>query len=210
MSGSAVCSVALFFRFFRKHNTLLQSDPCQFTLPPSAKQGSLFSTPCPAFLVFTLYEDGPSDWWEVLIFITRLFGWQKRTYAFFLNIFRKNAYAFFAKWIIGKVQLLFMCFNCESNLPLEIPLLQFCFAFKSFSMTFLKIFFDDRYHWQPCRFENCSAPEVDFSTFGGGGGTGHKTAALLQALLWFRGQGEPLVRSSSLLEIRVACACGKT
>ena len=41
-------------------------------------------------------------------------------------------------------------------------------------------------------------------------GTCHKTAGLLQALFQFRGQGEPLVNSSSSLEIRVACACPNT
>ena len=57
-----------------------------------------------------------------------------------------------------------MCFNDESNLPLEIPLLQFCLALKSFLMTYLKRFFNNRYHLQACRFVNCSAPELHFST----------------------------------------------
>ena len=61
MSGSALSSVAHFFRCFSKHSTLLHNGRWQFTFPLSASQGSLFSSPCPAFLVFTLYEDGPSD-----------------------------------------------------------------------------------------------------------------------------------------------------
>ena len=57
-----------------------------------------------------------------------------------------------------------MCFHGESNLPLEIPFLQCCLAYKSFSMTYLETFFDDRYHLQFSRFVNCSAPELHFST----------------------------------------------
>ena len=64
--------------------------------------------------------------------------------------------------VIGEVQPLFMCFNGESNLPLEIPFLQFCLAYKSFSMTYLKTFFVNRYHLQRCRFVNCSAPSSIF------------------------------------------------
>ena len=61
MSVSALSSVAHFFKCFSKHNTLLESGHSQFTFPLSASQGSVFSSPCPAYLVFTLYEAGPSD-----------------------------------------------------------------------------------------------------------------------------------------------------
>ena len=71
---------------------------------------------------------------------------------------------FSANCIIGEVQPLFMCFNGESNLPLKMPFLQFRLAYKSFSMTYLETFFDDRYHLQFSRFVNCSAPELHFST----------------------------------------------
>ena len=71
---------------------------------------------------------------------------------------------FLANCIIGEVQPHFMCFNGESNLPLDIPFLQVCLASKSFSMTYVKAFFNDTYQVQVCRFVNRSAPELQFST----------------------------------------------
>lgn len=157
-----------FFRCFSKHNTLLQSGRWQITFPLSASQGSLFSSPCPAFLVFTLYVDGPSDWCEVIHFVVlissaHLFGWIKSVYGLYLNIFRKMHTPFLANCIIGDVQPLFLCFNGESFLPLQICFLPLSLAYKSFSVTYLKTFFDDRY-FQLCSFMNFSAPEFHFST----------------------------------------------
>ena len=35
-------------------------------IPPPVQEHSLFSTPCPAFIVFRFYDDGHSDWCEVI------------------------------------------------------------------------------------------------------------------------------------------------
>ena len=43
-------------------------------------------------------------------------------------------------------------------------LLQFCLAFKASSLPSLNIFVGERYHLKLCRFVNCSAPELHFST----------------------------------------------
>ena len=38
----------------------------QFTFPPTVQEGSLFSTPSPAFIVCRCFYDGHSDWCEVV------------------------------------------------------------------------------------------------------------------------------------------------
>ena len=38
----------------------------QFTFPPTVQEGSLFSTPSPAFPVCRLSDEGHSDWCEVI------------------------------------------------------------------------------------------------------------------------------------------------
>ena len=38
----------------------------QFTFPPTVKEGSLFSTPSPTFIVCRFFDDGHSDWCEVI------------------------------------------------------------------------------------------------------------------------------------------------
>ena len=38
----------------------------QFTFQPTVQEGSLFSTPSPAFIVCRFVDDGHSDWWEVI------------------------------------------------------------------------------------------------------------------------------------------------
>ena len=71
---------------------------------------------------------------------------------------------FLAKGIIVNVLPLFMCFQGDSNLPPEISFLQFCLTFKASSLSSLNIFVDESYHLKHCRFVNCSAPELHFST----------------------------------------------
>ena len=38
----------------------------QFTFPPTVQEGFLFSTPSPAFVICRLFNDGQSDWCEVV------------------------------------------------------------------------------------------------------------------------------------------------
>ena len=71
---------------------------------------------------------------------------------------------FLANDIVEEVLPLSMCFRGETNLPPEIPFPKFCLASKSFLVSYLEAFFHVRYLLQSCRIENCSAPEVHFST----------------------------------------------
>ena len=38
----------------------------QITFPPTVQEGSLLSTPSPAFIICRLFDDGHSDWCEVI------------------------------------------------------------------------------------------------------------------------------------------------
>ena len=53
--GSSILS------FLRNFPTLLHSGCYQFTFPPTVQEGSLFSTPSPAFIVCRLFDGGHSD-----------------------------------------------------------------------------------------------------------------------------------------------------
>ena len=52
--------------FLRDVHTILHNDCYQFTLPPTMLEGSLFSTFSPAFSVCSFFDDGHSDWCEVV------------------------------------------------------------------------------------------------------------------------------------------------
>ena len=54
--------------------SFLKESPCcfpwwlyQFTFPPTVQECSLYSTPSPAFIVCRLFDDGHSDWCEVIL-----------------------------------------------------------------------------------------------------------------------------------------------
>ena len=38
----------------------------QFAFPPTEQEGFLFSTPCPAFIVCRIFDDGHSDWCDMI------------------------------------------------------------------------------------------------------------------------------------------------
>ena len=40
---------------------------CQFAFPPTVQEGSLFPTPYPAFIDYRFFDDGHSDWYEVIL-----------------------------------------------------------------------------------------------------------------------------------------------
>ena len=125
---------------------------------------------CPAFLVFTLFQDGPFDGCKVRLLCSAdlhcpLVWLAKKGVCVFPEYIQEKTHTpFLANCIIVYVLPLFMCFKGDSNLPLENCFLQFCLAFKSSSLPYLNIFLDDSYHLYPCRFVNCSAPELHFST----------------------------------------------
>ena len=49
-----------------KGTSILFSIVAVFTFPPTEQEGSLFSTPSPAFVVCRFSDDGHSDWCEVI------------------------------------------------------------------------------------------------------------------------------------------------
>ena len=51
----------LYSQFFKKSPYRLPQWLYQFTFPPAMQEGSLFSTPSPAFIVCRLFDDGRSD-----------------------------------------------------------------------------------------------------------------------------------------------------
>ena len=64
-SGIAGWYGSSIFSFLRNLHTVLQW-LYQFTFPPTVQEGSLFSTPSPAFIVCRFFDDGHSDWCEVI------------------------------------------------------------------------------------------------------------------------------------------------
>ena len=49
-----------------KTATLFSKCVYHFVFPPTVEQRSLFSTPSPAFIVGRHFDDGHSDWFEVI------------------------------------------------------------------------------------------------------------------------------------------------
>ena len=58
--------VVLFLVFFKESPYRLPEWLYQFTFLPTVQECSLFSTPSPAFIVCRLFDDGHSDWCEVI------------------------------------------------------------------------------------------------------------------------------------------------
>ena len=56
--------VGLFLAF--KEISVLFSIVAVFTLPPTVQEGSLFSTSSPEFIVCRFFDDGHTDWCEVV------------------------------------------------------------------------------------------------------------------------------------------------
>ena len=54
------------FSFLRNLHTVLHSGSYQFTFSPTVQEGSLFSTPSPAFVVCRFPDDAHSNWCEVI------------------------------------------------------------------------------------------------------------------------------------------------
>ena len=52
--------------FFKESSYHIPQRLYQFIFPPTLQEHSLFSTPSPAFIVCTLFDDGHSDWCEVI------------------------------------------------------------------------------------------------------------------------------------------------
>ena len=54
-------------QFFKDSPYCLPQQLHQFTFPPTVQEGSLFSTPSPAFIVCRFFDDGHSGWYELIV-----------------------------------------------------------------------------------------------------------------------------------------------
>ena len=68
----------------------------QFTFPPTMQEGSLFSTPSPAFIVYRFFDDGQSDLCKVITHCSfdLHFSSNKQCWASF-HVFVSHLYVFF-------------------------------------------------------------------------------------------------------------------
>ena len=65
-SGSAGSYGGFIPSFFKESPYCLPKWLCQLTFLPTVQEHSLFSTSSPAFIVCRLFDDGHSDWCEVI------------------------------------------------------------------------------------------------------------------------------------------------
>jgi len=65
-SGTAGSYDGFIPSFVRKSLYHLPEWLYEFTFPPTVQEHSLFSTPSPAFIVCRLFDEGRSDWCEVI------------------------------------------------------------------------------------------------------------------------------------------------
>ena len=210
----ALWSVAVFVRCFRKHHTFLQSCHRQFTSRPSSSQG-FFSYGLSCISGFYTFPGRP--FWrkrsetsvECCYALSTCLAGQKGRMRFFLNIFRKKRIRPF--WPTASLSK-YCRFSCALKAsPIYLWKTVSCNSeFLSHSLRCVTSI----YFWTIVIIYNPAAlwfavPWAPFfnSFFSE---AGRKTAGLLQVLFWFRGQAEPLVNSSSWLDIRVTCACPNT
>ena len=68
MSGSGITGTygGFITSFLKESPYRLPEWLYQFTFPPTLQECSLFSTPSPAFIVCRLFDEGHSDWCEVI------------------------------------------------------------------------------------------------------------------------------------------------
>ena len=57
----------LYFQFLKEPSCCSPQQLHQFTFPSTTQEGSLFSTPSPTFFINRCFNDGYSDWYEVVL-----------------------------------------------------------------------------------------------------------------------------------------------
>ena len=110
MSGSALCSVALFFTCFRKHHTLLQSGHGKLYPAHQHNKARFSQWPVLHFWFLRFFQDGHFDQWEVRLLCSAdlhvqlawlakkgvcVFSWGKNAYALFGQVHHCRRFATF-------------------------------------------------------------------------------------------------------------------
>uniref|UniRef100_A0A8D2A694 Uncharacterized protein n=1 Tax=Sus scrofa TaxID=9823 RepID=A0A8D2A694_PIG len=137
ISGSYGSSMHSFLRYL------------QLTFPPTVQEGSLFSTPSPAFVICGLTNDGHSDWWYLMVVLICISLIIKDAEHFFMCLLaictsslEKCLFRSFAHFSIGWLAfLLLSCMSCLYILemkPLSVASLDTIF---SHSVSCLVVFF---------------------------------------------------------------------
>ena len=149
MSGSALCSLSWVFLDVSGH-TVHFSRVAVGNLHPAHQRSKAPVSPWPVrhFWFWHFIQHGPFDRWEARLLCSADLPFQvvwvaKKGVLIYSG---KTHTPFLAKGIIVEVLPLFLCFKGDSNLPPEICFLQFCLAFKYFSLPPLSIFLDESYH----------------------------------------------------------------
>ena len=120
------------FSFLRNLRNVFHSWLHQFSFPPTVQEGSLFSTPSPAFVICGLINDGHSDWYEVvphssfdLHFSNNQWCWAffQCLLAIYISSLEKCLFRSFAHFSVGLLAfLLLSCISCLYILEIK-PLL---------------------------------------------------------------------------------------
>ena len=99
-----ICPAVGFLGYMQFYSRFFEEFPhcsplwlCWFAFPPTAREGSLFSTPSPAFDVYRLFDEGHSDQCEMInltVVFHLLFSNNESSWASF-HVFISHLYVFF-------------------------------------------------------------------------------------------------------------------
>ena len=124
ISGSYSGFITSFLR--NLHTNLLPLYLYQFIFPPTVQECFLFSTPSPAFIVCRLFDEGHSDWYEVISHCSfdLHFSSNEWWWAFF-HTFVSHLYVFFEEISVQVFSPLFNWIVCLSGIELYELLVYF-------------------------------------------------------------------------------------